>query len=485
MTKSVGVTSSERYLAKVAEQSFLNLWSYPNPFRDQKLSDCGDGKELCDLLVVCGPYVIIFSEKTIAWPNGEVDVAWRRWVKRAVRDAAKQAKGAERWITDFPDRVFLDPGCKQEFPINFPPPDDRTIHRVLVARGAAEACKQHIKGSCGSLVIKPAIRGSEHWSNCTGETEPFCIGDIDPTGSFVHVLDDVSFEIIMRELDTVRDFADYLDKKATFARSGRLSQANGEENLLAHYAASINEEGRHDFVSDGYRTCNGHNPIKIDGSRYVNLVSDPRYIAKKHADEISYLWDRLIEEFTNHMLAGTSITLGGYEFDLRKNELGVRYMALERRFHRRSLGEAVMGALERGRTEQIFFRMIKGSGNSKEHETAFFILTVRYLGSTAKKVDYEQYRIRRAELARVYAMAVLERFPHLKRVVGISCEPPSREDTRSEDMIYAEQANWTKKDRRAIKEDCRNFGVWRKGMKTTRWPGQEYPEGVPHFWTGC
>ena len=103
MRKAEGVTPSERYLAKLAERSFLNLWSYPNPFRDQRQGIHGDGKEICDLLVVCGAYIIIFSEKTVSWPNGDLNIAWSRWVKRAIRNAAKQAAGAERWITDQPD----------------------------------------------------------------------------------------------------------------------------------------------------------------------------------------------------------------------------------------------------------------------------------------------------------------------------------------------------------------------------------------------
>ena len=40
----------------------LNLWSYPNLF-------FRPGKELCDLLVVCGDEILVFSDKTIAWPT--------------------------------------------------------------------------------------------------------------------------------------------------------------------------------------------------------------------------------------------------------------------------------------------------------------------------------------------------------------------------------------------------------------------------------
>ena len=94
ITKGVGLTPTERYLARLAERSFLNLWSYPNPYRDQGQRGVGDGKELCDLLVVCGRDIIIFSEKNIGWPSSpDVKTAWRRWAKRALLDATRQARG--------------------------------------------------------------------------------------------------------------------------------------------------------------------------------------------------------------------------------------------------------------------------------------------------------------------------------------------------------------------------------------------------------
>ena len=65
-----GTTPSERYLATIADRNFLNLWSYPNLFADRRSGNKGDGKELCDLLVVCGDHVLIFSDKSIDWPNG-------------------------------------------------------------------------------------------------------------------------------------------------------------------------------------------------------------------------------------------------------------------------------------------------------------------------------------------------------------------------------------------------------------------------------
>lgn len=471
IVKAEGVTKSERYLAKLADKSFLNLWSYPSPFRYKKQADKGDGKELCDLLVVCGRHIIIFSEKTIGWPSGDLSTAWCRWAREALKISANQAKGAERWITEFPELIFLDRECTASFPIDFPAPEEQVVHRVLVARGAFQACKDHLGKGSGSMIIKPAISGGEHWLKQEGGVQPFTIGDLDPTGSFVHVFDEVGLDIVLAELDTVRDFTDYLEKRQAFIRSGQLLEAHGEENLMAFYAIRINDDGDHDFVCEEETA-----PIIIDRHHYQNLIENPRYIAKKRDDEISYLWDMLIEAFTNHMIDGTSITLDGYGFDLRENELSVRHMALQRRFSRRAHGEAVMGALAKGKDSDRFFRVMLSSPDSKENDTAFFIQTFKYLDWMEDQLGYEKYRKKRAEFALVCAKGLLERYPYLARVIGISREPPDQGRGISEDLIYVEQTQWTEEGRLAIRQDCDTYGVLQGEFKERAWHGQEFPD---------
>lgn len=470
VVKVEGVTESERYLAKLADKSFLNLWSYPSPFRDQKHDGKGDGKELCDLLVICGQHIIIFSDKMNEWPNGDLNTAWCRWAK-SLKKSAAQTKGAERWITKFPERIFLDRECTVPFPIDFPPSEEKIVHRVLVAGGATSACRKHLGEGSGSMIVKPAILEDAHWSNKNGDVHPFSIGDLDPAGSFVHVFDEVALDLVLAELDTVRDFTDYLEKRQAFIRSGELLEAHGEENLMAFYAVRINADGDHDFVCDDKAT-----PIVIDRHHYQNFIANPRYIAKKRDDEISYLWDKLIEAFTNHMLDGTSITLDGYEFDLRKNELGVRYMALQRRFIRRAHGEAVRGALLKGKDHDCFFRVMFSKPESKESETAFFIQTFKYLDWMEELGGYEKYRQKRNERALVYAQGLLERYSHLERVIGFSREPPDQGRGISEDLIYAEQTEWTEEDRLMIKQECKTYNVLQGEIKEYSWGGQEFPD---------
>ncbi len=109
INRGVGTTESERYLAALADRTFLDLWSYPNTFNDRKEHGKGNGKELTDLLVVCGDDVVIFSDKSITWPGGDdVGLSWSRWYRRAVEASVKQIRGAERWIRRYPDRIFVD-----------------------------------------------------------------------------------------------------------------------------------------------------------------------------------------------------------------------------------------------------------------------------------------------------------------------------------------------------------------------------------------
>ncbi len=355
IVRSAGGTPSEKYLSKLADRSFLNLWSYANTFIDKRTQGKGDGKELCDLLVVCGDHILIFSDKTVSWPSGDnTSLAWKRWYKRAILKSVNQIRGAERWIAQFPDRVFLDRQCKQPLPIMLPPPERRKIHGIVVALGAGEACKKHFSGGIGSLFIHPDIRGDAHWNG--DEVMPFVVGDVDPNGPFVHVLDDATLDIVFGELDTVRDLTAYLSKKERLIRSGCLISAAGEEELVAYYMTHMNSSGEHDFTKPDGTAFGENDHVSFDAGFYNDLLKNEQYRSKKAADNVSYLWDELIKEFTTNMLAGTTVVPKGTPFVLSDLEQGVRHMALVPRFKRRLFGEAILDALEKSDTTDRFTR---------------------------------------------------------------------------------------------------------------------------------
>ena len=245
----------------------------------------------------------------------------------------------------------------------------------------------------------------------------------------------------------------------------------GEENLFAHFAVNMGTDG-HDFVTDS----ESESPINIDQLRYERLLASPQYIAKKRADHISYVWDHLIETFTTHMLRGTSLIPDGRAYELTNSEIGVRFMALERRFVRRELGSAVASAMRLGMENDCFRRAFIRDPGSPECDTAYFFQTLKFDAPAFRHSDYQEYRWARRKLAEVYALGVLERTSHIRRVIGVSCEPPGGDRNTSEDLLYAEQHDWTEEDRMKIRANCAQLQMLQPGMKWTRFNTDEFPQ---------
>jgi hypothetical protein len=271
---STGITESKRYLSKLSERTFLRFWSYSNLYN-------GKGQELCDLLVVCGDHILIFSDKHIVWPENtkNINIAWNRWYRKAIKDSVNQVNGATRWIEQFPDKIFLDPKCTKPFPLSLPAREKRKLQGIVVARGIKNACKKFYNGGSGSLKFSTSFRGDGHFkTNHVDDPRIFSIGDVNPSGSFIHVLDEVTLDIIMMELDTILNFTHYLDKKTIFIRSGRLLIAAGKEDILSWYLRILNNEGEYDFIRKGEKEID---ILGIDEGFYQEMLSSPEYKRKK------------------------------------------------------------------------------------------------------------------------------------------------------------------------------------------------------------
>ncbi len=82
------VKHSVVFVAQLCNKSFLSLRSYPSPKRAE------NKKELCDLLVINDPWIIIVTVKEVSIPSTKdisVDID-RRVRKSANRRKAKSAK---------------------------------------------------------------------------------------------------------------------------------------------------------------------------------------------------------------------------------------------------------------------------------------------------------------------------------------------------------------------------------------------------------
>lgn len=420
-SKNDCVTESEEYLKSLCDKLFLSLWSYPNVYRDQKDNGKGQGKELCDLLVVFGNDVIIFSDKQCAFKRTDnLATDWERWYKKTVLESAKQAWGAERWMRKFPGRLFLDKMCTVPFPIPLPNPVEMKVHIIVVSHAVSEVCREEIGGS-GSLTLSSTLSDDM-------ESEEFLISDLDQGRTFVHVLDDVTLDIVLNNLTTVSDFVSYLSKKEKLFRSGKYIRVDGEENLLGYYLENLNEAEDHDFPSlDRYEAC--HVPDDI----WDNFQCRPERLRQLKADRISYTWDGIIEKFTLHIVNKTlyhSSHENGYAL-----EKALRFLSSENRTRRRMLSRQLLELAHMTKKGQVNKRVAL---SVVPYEPTYVFL----VAGKPDNITEDQYRAYRRKVLHANCMAIKYRYPSAGHIVGIAVGVHSLEDTMTEDLQYLDAQVW-------------------------------------------
>lgn len=274
------------------------MWACNNPFAEA-------GKELCDILIVCDPYVIIVSVKDINLNTDKEAAGFERWERKAVDDSVKQIYGAEKSLRSA-ERVMLRDGS---YWLNLPPLADRKIHRIAVAFG-----------SKGQVPIRSGDFGK----------------------GFVHVMHEHSFFHLLTELDTITDLIHYLNAKEALAYRCALVVEGTEVNLLGMYL----------FNNRTFPTSEDF--MVVGESVWSELIQKPEWKRRKEADEPSYAWDRLIEMLSDPRAK----SIEGPEPELNDLELALRSMARETRFHRRALGMALQKFLTMAKENNLRSRAV-------------------------------------------------------------------------------------------------------------------------------
>lgn len=434
---SQGSTASERYLAKLGRFSFLSLWCYPNLYTNEgKKNEKSDGKELCDMLVVFEDQIIIFSDKDISFKNtGNLQTDWARWVRRAVLESAPQIYGAENFIKNFPDRIFLDRKCTQKFPISLDNSESFTFHRIIVARNAVQRFRDYAGGS-GSLIIRPDIIGKEV------ENHPFQIGIIDKNKGFIHIFDDLALDVIMRELDTISDLTRYLTDKQQFIEQGNLAFAAGEEDLLGYYLSNSSKTCQPHFANE--ENAN----VAVAEGFYEYVKSLPQYNLGKNEDKNSYFIDHVIEHFAKHAFDSSWHYCNTQSFE--EAITGLKTLASENRLGRRMIGKAIKQKIQSLKPNTKGVRVIASPTN----DHVLYVWLILPIPSYAK--NYEDYREVRNTVLSIYCRSAKLLMPERSIIVGIATDPPG--EGGSEDMLYLDTTDWTEKDFDEARRDREQFG---------------------------
>ena len=417
--KSSGVTATERMLAEFCEKSFLKLWSYPNPYKD-------DGHELCDLLAVFGNYVFIFFDRENELsedPDKDPKVLWDRWKRNVIDRQVKTAHGAERYIRSGRP-ICLDAKGTKPFPFAFDR-DAVIIHKIIVAHGAKEACERASPQNVyGSLAIT-------YTETDGGPTGYFHI-EIDKRNP-VHILDSHNMPIVLRELDTVNDFAAYLDEKVRAASAFDYLSYCGEEDLLGHYLLNYDDMTKRHVIGPKKDRVNG---VMIGEGEWHDFVQTDLYKNTKNVDRISYFWDELIQRTCQNSLDGT---LGGNS-DILRGESAIYEMVKEPRFMRRGLAEKMLSAVERFPDTGSFSRQVTFLP-SFEPNVAYVLLQLRTPDAFRAEPDYRE---KRQTLLEIACGAAKNKFPYLVKIIGIGIDAPKFSGgTVAEDFILMPCETWT------------------------------------------
>ena len=385
---------AEEFLHELATRSFFTDWCYPNAV-------LGPGKE-CDLLVVFDDIVIIWQVKDLKLDeNG-------KYSEKEVQKNLRQLAGARRALLDLKAPITLtNPRRGAEV---F---DPTTVKRVFL-----------ISGLLGEL---------QDFGSLLDEAKSHA----------VHVFTRGFTELALTELDTIRDFTAYLEKKGEllFSQPERhVILEGGEEEILALYILN----NRTIPVLEQPAIL-----VNIQEGHWEDLQERPEYIERKELDQISYLWDEMIDR---------AHTSGSPDYERVAREL-----ARLNRFQRRCAAKSFMDAWERADAAE---------GHVFRRTTISEDVTLCFLFADETVVPGEARREMLA--AQCFVTRGLPQAVHNPTVIGVATEKVMGE-TCSYDFACIRIPEWTDELQLEADELKSRFGLM-KAPSAWRTHEREYPE---------
>ncbi len=434
--KGRGLTPSEQILADLCEQSFLQLWTYPNLYTKPN-------KELTDLLVVFDDDIVLFSDKSCRYlDSGDRELDWKRWFRNSILESSDQIFQAERSLKLQPDRVFLDRRATRPLPLSLPPKDRIRFHHVCVVMNARSRCLAET--GAPNLSIDTRLFQA---------VSPFTVGGVSERDRVVHVFDEETIRVVMTQLDTVRDFVGYLTAKEELIRRGSLIRARSELDLLAWFLAN-----EHSFPLD-------LPPVDLDQNLWEQLTNLPQYHEGRRRDRLSYYWDNLLAKLIQNYI-DEDLVLGN-QLELEQFERVARVMASESRFNRRFLSQAILERAERARLDPL--ASLLPSDNPDVH----YVILILQGPQNESQDDYRNHRMREL-IERCYAAKIAR--PIFRYFIGIALDARGVRPT-SEDFLYIDTDAWNEQDFAYANEIRRGRNFFANNMVESRHVDDEFPIG--------
>ena len=417
--KNYGFTETEKILADFCDKTFSNMWSFANPFNSHK-------KEFCDVITIFENHMFIFFDrnKTLNFDSeSNFETKWNRWVRDVIDAQINTCIGAERYIKNG-GKLFFDNRMEIELPLKYDL-EELVIHKIIVAHGAKDACLQFSSDNMtGSLAIR-------YGGLSMGNIPPFFISLSNET--LIHIFDSANLSIILSELDTFRDFSNYIIEKERAIKKHLFIIYCGEEDLLAHYLMNFNQENKKHFI--GQENCNS---LVLNQGIWNSFVQSPAYKVQKESNRVSYFWDELIKEIGVNALKG-KLNGNGNVFT---GNSGIYEMAKEPRFIRRMLSEKMIEAIQKFPENDIpvgrFLRIL----SSYLPEVKYVFLQYK-IDFREKNQSIQEINQMRQYFLNIACAATKLKFPELTKVIGIGMAPLKFCPKTTKDILLMDCTNWT------------------------------------------
>lgn len=203
----------ENLVNQLAFDTYLDYWCYPNPKFEN-----GNKKEICDLLIVFNNFCIIFSVK-----NYEFKGNHKRYFNNTIEKAVKQISGAYKTLFTNEKVVIKHPYKNETI---FPKDKIDKVYRIIINLG----------------------EGIQFY-NLERTTQ---------NQDFITIFDKDTFTTILKELDTIPDLIDYLDKREILFK-------NKDVKILPRPNDELDIQSFDDFA-ELYNSNNDKTSIMISGT---------------------------------------------------------------------------------------------------------------------------------------------------------------------------------------------------------------------------
>ena len=361
--------NAEEIVHNLALKSFLVDWCFLNP-------RFPNGRELCDLLIIFDDIAIIWQIKDLKLNNQG------KYRKAEVKKNLNQLSGARRQLFDLKTDIYLENPRRKKEKFDFT--KIKEVYLISVLLGEGEIVSSFVEENKNKIS---------------------------------HVFTKDSTQIILNELDTINDFVEYLRVKENFLKKNKkLIVVGGEQELLAYYLMNGRE----------FNELEKFNNITIQDGSWEHLQNEPEYKAKNKANEISYLWDSMINR--------------AHECST-KYEKVARELARPNRFQRRYLSKSFFEAyieadkVSGDKKHNSFRRMMPGEGT-----TYCFLF----------QDDAWPRKSRQAQLGIICEIA-RSKYQQNKKVLGIATEMKSQ-PTCSYDFCLLDMPEWTEEDQKNMEQ---------------------------------